>query len=66
MGYQVKTNTIIWISMEELIPPKNWTLPFHAVHNKKHYLITGADYPARQWKAEDMSVENHTANNNKM
>ena len=63
MGHQVK---ITWISMEELKPPKDWTLPFIAKYQGKHYLITGVDYVDQLWRAEDMSVDVHSPNTNKI
>jgi len=52
MGYQVKIKTE-WISMEDLIPPKDWVLPFTTQHEGRKYTITGADYVSRTWRAEE-------------
>lgn len=43
-----------WIRMSELKPPKNWVLPFQAEYEGKLYNITGADYPAQEWRAEEI------------
>jgi hypothetical protein len=48
-----KQKIIKWISMEELTPPKNWTLPFEANYQGKKYQITGADLIDRYWRAEE-------------
>ena len=58
MGHQkIKTR---WISMEDLIPPINWTLPFVATFDGKQYQITGADFVDRLWRAEEMAYATST------
>ncbi len=39
--------------MEELKPPKNWTLPFVATYQGKKYKITGQDLIDQTWRAEE-------------
>lgn len=53
MGHQVKLK-LTWLSMEEVKPPKNWSLPFVIKYDGKEYKITGADFIDRAWKAEEI------------
>jgi hypothetical protein len=53
MGYQVKLK-IVWLPMEEVKPPKDWTLPFTVRYQEKEYKITGADLVDQLWKAEEI------------
>ena len=44
---------IVWLPMEEVKPPRNWTLPFTVEYQGKKYKITGVDYTDRTWKAKE-------------
>lgn len=48
---------ILWIGLEDLHPPRRWTLPFIAEYQGVKYKITGIDYVDRVWKAEEVEGE---------
>lgn len=50
----MRKNKTVWLSMEDVVTPKNWLLPFEVTHQGKKYKITGIDYIDRVWKAEEL------------
>ena len=48
---------ILWIGLEDLKPPRRWTLPFIAEYQGKNYKITGVDYVDKVWRAEETKDE---------